>query len=401
MVLDCVTNCVTMKEIRLYRDRHVPRKSPYWICVFRDPAGKRVFKSTKLTDKKEAWKFCLKLQEASDNAKEGRLTEKRIREIISDIAGKPVAGFTVRGWFEHWLKIKEEKRSDKTLSRYRQVVRDFLSCLGSKAQLWLHHITSEDILAYRQSITGAGKRARTANLSVTIISAGFRAALREQKIDANPCAVIEKLDEDEDVQDRDPFTPAQVKKLFEAAEGDWKGAILFGYYTGARLSDVANMPWQGKRKFKRKTIYEGIDWQNKKVVYVARKTKKLVIVPLHPQLERELKKHQSGIGDTPIFPALAGKGTGGKAGLSGRFNAIMEKAGIQGEHMQASGGRTLSSLSFHSLRHSFVSEMANAGVAPEVRMKLAGHSNDGVHEDYTDLQLQTLRAAVAHIPSIK
>ena len=29
--------------------------------------------------------------------------------------------------------------------------------------------------------------------------------------------------------------------------------------------------------------------------------------------------------------ALAGKGTGGKHGLSGRFNAIMEKAGVEGE----------------------------------------------------------------------
>jgi integrase len=164
---------------------------------------------------------------------------------------------------------------------------------------------------------------------------------------------------------------------------------------------VANIPWERKRKFKRKAITEGIDWHSKKVVYVAQKTKKLVTVPLHPQLEQALKKHQSGIGDTPVFPTLAGKITGGRQGLSSRFKSIMEKAGIQGEQTPASGGRVLSSLSFHSLRHSFVSEMANAGVAPEVRMKLAGHSNEDVHEGYTDLQLQTLRAAVAHIPNIK
>jgi integrase len=29
----------------------------------------------------------------------------------------------------------------------------------------------------------------------------------------------------------------------KAAEGDWRGAILFGYFTGARLGDIANMRW--------------------------------------------------------------------------------------------------------------------------------------------------------------
>jgi hypothetical protein len=45
--------------------------------------------------------------------------------------------------------------------------------------------------------------------------------------------------------------------------------------------------------------------------------------------------------------------------------------------------------------------MANAGVAPEVRMKLTGHSDKDVHASYTHHELETLRAAVAHIPSVK
>ena len=44
--------------------------------------------------------------------------------------------------------------------------------------------------------------------------------------------------------------------------------------------------------------------------------------------------------------------------------------------------------------------MANAGVAPEVRMKLTGHSDQDVHAGYTHHELETLRAAVAHIPSV-
>jgi integrase len=390
-----------MNKISLYRDRHVPRKSPFWICAYEAADGKRVFKSTKCRDKESAWKFALKLQEASNEAKEGRLNEERIRKIVSDIAGKPSEGFTVRDWFTHWLEIKDQTRSGKTLDRYRQVVRDFLSSLGDRANAWIHHITSEDILAYRTHVRKTGRTARTANLSVTVISAGFRAALRERKIDANPCEVIEKLTE-EDVMERDTFTPKQVAKLVAAAEGDWKAAILFGYYTGARLSDVANMPWNRKLKLKLggKPVYQGIDFENKKLTYVTQKTKKLIQIPLHPQLLLELERHQSGVGDIPIFPSLAGKQTGGRFGLTGQFRAIMAKAGIEGTHTEVHGGRILSSLSFHCLRHSANSELHNRGVPAETRKVLFWGKGSSVIDGYTHSEDEMMRSAVAQLPSV-
>jgi integrase len=80
----------------------------------------------------------------------------------------------------------------------------------------------------------------------------------------------------------------------------------------------------------------------------------------------------------------------------------MAQAGIEGKITRhTTEGRANSSLSFHSLRHSFNSAMANAGVAEEVRMKLAGHSTREVHTKYTHHELEPLRAAVALIPSLK
>src|SRR5262245_17898789 len=119
-----------MHKITLYRDRHVPRKSPFWTCVFEAPDGRRVFKSTACKNKQDAWKFALKLQEDSNEAKEGRLNEERIRRLIADIAGKPAEGFTTKDWFSHWLKVKQDTSAGKTLKRYSQVARDFLSSLG-------------------------------------------------------------------------------------------------------------------------------------------------------------------------------------------------------------------------------------------------------------------------------
>jgi integrase len=380
-----------MNKISLYRDRHVPRRSPFWYAVYEAPDGKRVFKSTGCRDKQDAWKFALKLQEASGLAKEGRLNEERIRKIISEMAGKPHQGFTVKSWFEHWLKIKEQRRSKRTLERYSQVVHDFLEFLGERASSWIHHITSQDILAYRAHLRKTGRSARTANLSISVISIAFTAALRERKIDANPCTIIDKLEEG-DALERDTFSPAQISKLVQVAEGDWKACILFGYYTGARLSDVANMRWGA------------IDWKNKTLSFTQHKTKKPLVVPLHPQLEKALRSSFSknpGIGRAFMFPSLAGTPTGGTYGLSGRFTAIIEKAGIEGRHIATSSGRILSNLSFHSLRHSFTSALANAGVIPELRMKLTGHSSKDIHANYTHHEIQTLRAAVGQLPSLK
>jgi integrase len=146
--------------------------------------------------------------------------------------------------------------------------------------------------------------------------------------------------------------------------------------------------------------WDTIDWRNKVIRFTPNKTKKQVVIPLHRDLERELLKN-AGIGKTPMFPSLAGKDTGGKHGLSGRFTAIMEKAGVEGKQIKASGGRTLSSLSFHSLRHSFNSAMANAGISQEIRQKLTGHTSAETNKIYTHHELEPLRVAVAAIPSVK
>ena len=74
--------------------------------------------------------------------------------------------------------------------------------------------------------------------------------------------------------------------------------------------------------------WSAIDWRNKLIRFTPSKTKKPVTVPLHSQLEAELLK-KPGIGEAVMFPSLAGKGTGGKHGLSGQFMSVVEKAGIE------------------------------------------------------------------------
>ena len=105
--------------------------------------------------------------------------------------------------------------------------------------------------------------------------------------------------------------------------------------------------------------------------------------------------------DAPLFPALSRKKVEGRIGLSNTFTRLIASAGIDNEILsegKGSKGRSVKRLSFHSLRHTFVSQMANMGVAREVRRKLAGHSRKGSHDRYTHLEIGTIRAALKDFP---
>ena len=81
---------------------------------------------------------------------------------------------------------------------------------------------------------------------------------------------------------------------------------------------------------------------------------------------------------------------------------IVEVAGINERIVMRDGkGRSTNSKTFHGLRHSFISRLANAGVAPEIRQKLAGHSDAKTHGIYTHHEIETLRGAIAKLPSLK
>ena len=69
----------------------------------------------------------------------------------------------------------------------------------------------------------------------------------------------------------------------------------------------------------------------------------------------------------------------------------MVKAGLDPMIVQGKGSRNFTKRTFHSLRHSFNSALANAGVAEEVRMKLTGHSSKAMNTRYTHLEIGTLK----------
>lgn len=174
--------------------------------------------------------------------------------------------------------------------------------------------------------------------------------------------------------------------LAATKDAEWKTAILFGFYAGLRLGDAVGLDWQN------------VDLKDELLSYRASKTRKQEEVPLHQRVKRHLESLR-GERRGKLCPRLAAQNVAGRSGLSRQFLEIVERAGITSasEASATARCRRFSSKTFHSLRHGFISAMANAGIAPELRQKLSGHSSQDVHRQYTHLQLEPLRKAVRSI----
>jgi len=130
--------------------------SPYWIACFARPDGTRTQRSTKCTDRGEALRVALAFQDASTNARAGRLLESQARRVISDIlrvAGyEPLTTSTIESFLKGWLRRKEDEISQKSHVRYAVSIHQFILHLGGKARLDLCRLRPADILASRDSL---------------------------------------------------------------------------------------------------------------------------------------------------------------------------------------------------------------------------------------------------------
>ena len=373
---------------------HKRPESPFWVASYQDALGRWLKKSTKTTDRKLALKIAVEWENAAHAGRGNRLVESQVRRVFSEImeqaTGSPIHFHACRDWFTEWLAGKDGTTAPRTLVKYKQVANDFLTHLGIRAELPLPSISPADIRGFRDALAKSGHSPNTCNQTARkTLSAPFEAARRLGYVTVNPCHGVEALKESADLE-RDVFTPKQAVALCKTAKGDWLGVILAGFFTGLRLSDITEMRW------------ESIDLNAGLLKVKTRKTGKTVIIPLAPEFADWLRSQPRGIAKAPVFPELAGQAGPGRNGLSMQFKRIMERAKIKGRVLRSGKGegRNTSSLSFHSLRHSFNSALATAGVAQEIRQKLTGHASAEMNARYTHTEIETLREAVAKLPTL-
>ena len=140
----------------------------------------------------------------------------------------------------------------------------------------------------------------------------------------------------------------------------------------------------------------------KTVRFVQGKTGREIVTVIHPAFEDYLLSLPAAKSDDEyLFRSLAERGSNA---LSTEFSRILERARIEQrvirKRNEHGAGRSVNALSFHSLRHSFSSLLANAGVSEELRMALTGHTTREMQQRYTHRELAILRDAVLVLPRV-
>jgi integrase len=289
------------------------------------------------------------------------------------------------------LKGKELANANGTFVRYGHTVDLLLDSLGNKKTLSISYVTPKHIEHFRDVQLGTGKAPSSVNVDIKTLRNAFNLAKKRGVIAVNPVDVVELPSEQRNT--RGIFSGEQITALLKVASADWKTAIMLGYYIGARLGDAISLTW------------ENVDFDRCVICYCQQKTKKEIECPMHPDLQQHLLTGVP-VNDrnpkTSLTPTFANKLIGGRNGLSREFKQLMVEARIDDGRIETTGekGRAFSTLSFHALRHTSVSALANHGVSSEIRMKVSGHTTESSHKTYTHLELETLKQAISKLPSV-
>lgn len=331
---------------------------------------------------------------AGEAAMQGRLSEPEARLMLRDMfeiaTGARLKFYTVREWFDEWKQRKAVGAKPATMSRYNHASKRFLEFLGSRADERLENVSTELVRAYQRQAKAEGRASKTVNGYVKDVGSAFSLAVKDGLLLSNPVAGVEALPET-DSTERKPFTETEMKAIFSNLKGEWKALAALGAFTGLRLGDAAKLRWSN------------VDLVADVIRLMPAKTsskKKKIELPILPELrECLLAIPSSDDAEDFVLPKLAKKSISGHHGLSTTFGKLIEEMGIERGLQKAEGaGRAVSEKSFHSLRHTFVSALANADVSEELRMKLAGQSSRDVHAIYTHSEIETLRRAVEKMP---
>jgi integrase len=375
---------------------HKRNGTPFFHAAYRDADGSRRLRSTGTSDKRTAQRIADEYEQAAKQGRDQRLTMKRVRDVLQDIYkivhDEELPSDETGPFLTQWLERKESELQDSSASAYQQTVKLFLAHIGPKKNKPLDTITRAIITDFRDGLL---KRVSpsTSRKQVVILRAAFNDAVREGRMRENPAEGV-KVSKKSQGQQRQPFKPEELQQLLAAANQEWRAMILTGYCTGARLGDIATLNWN-----------DNIDLEAEEIRFNATKTGKGMILPLPDQLQTYLVKLPSYDTGGAVFPeANEVQRRAGTSSLSNQFKAIMHKAKLAEEptHKKTGEGRdskrTVNALTFHSLRHNFVSNLKMSGSGDSVARELAGHSSAAVSRVYTHGNADVLRAAINKIP---
>ena len=282
------------------------------------------------------------------------------------------------------------------------------STLTSKRIVWMHfsrwiernhleitelkHVTSGVIAEYLADLK-VDHTASTYNSRVCVLREMFRVLTDKAGLFDDPWSGV--CLRNDDSHSRRELSKEEVDRLFISAarqSADYRRLFAIGIFTGLRLGDCCRLSWSDIN------LHTGV------IQVIPEKTKKYankrpVTIPIHVQLSEVLSETPENERKGYVLPALAEDYNTKMWRLSGSMRKIFEAAGVKMSVRLEGRSRLTPEATFHSLRHTFVSISANAGVPLHIVQSIVGHESTAMTRHYYHENLDALRKAVAAIPS--
>lgn len=311
-------------------------------------------------------------------------------------------GFTV---YRSSLK-RPQGAGEAALDRYESYYKQFIAWIKTNRPGYkeLRDIDRTDANEYARDFLQGGRSGGTFNKHLTLLRSVWTVLAEEDedkplqpqgkelpraKLTCNPW---DKIRNREHTPHRKrELTIEELRKVCECAEGEMRALFALGIYTGLRLGDCCLLEWAA------------IDMQRKMIRAKPRKTKKhgtWVLIPLRPELEAMLAtvpvENRTGY----VLPETAAQYLRCDITVSNHIQAIFEKCGIKTTTKTSENQKAQVDVGFHSLRHTFVSMLGNAGASLALVQSIVGHTSREMTQHYFHESETALRGAVNLLPNI-
>ena len=388
-------------------------KSGRWtmrVCI----KGKRYSRTTRTTDREKAERFLQRFLAPFG------LGEHRL----------PLAEV----WNEYIKSPNRNELAPSTLHAKRNVWMHFAK--------WMEHnylpvedlagVTPDAIAEYLASLR-ANLCGSSYNNRVCVLREIFRVLADKAGLDDDPWYGVRLRPDDS--HSRRELTTEELRRLLKAAKeygnqargtkhlapstNEWHTLFLIGIYTGLRLGDCCKLDWSQ------------INIAQSVIQLMPQKTRRhhgrIVTIPIHPALgqallaqgeELKMKNEKSNEVDAtsensslithhsslycsgPVLPSISEWYRTSKWRVSGGLGEIFKAAYITTSIKIEGRRHKTPEATFHSLRHTFVSFAANAGVPLHIVQSIVGHESTAMTRHYYHENIAALKSAVAAIPTL-
>lgn len=379
-------------------------RSPYWMAHFIGLNGTRHTKSTKLEAIASNKKAAQSIADSYEELYRSRTVIKTLRDNYAEIAqslDKTWKIPTVKGFLATWMKRNTPRLSEGTLTKYTHRFNDLLKFLDEtgRKKFDVCELMEDDSIssAYRDKLLSSVSTV-TAKTAMTILAGAFSEGMRKGYFIENQFSVLADILETDKVEKR-PFTLDELKLVLENCNQEWRSMVIFGLYTGQRLSDICTLTW-GQ-----------IDLKKNEISFMTKKTGRRMALPIATPLRGHISTLRRGTPDAPLhgnaFSLMQQQGK--PATLSRQFNGILQKCNLvpKKNHKkriadpEGKANRvTVNPLSFHSLRHTASTLLRMTGASEAVSREIIGHDSVSVDRGYVHMDSNSMQTALDNLPDI-